>query len=94
MSTVVVNIGAGLQKKGTYAYIGRPGPFGNPYVIGIDGDRDEVIAKYRAWFNAKVQTDPQFRREVESLRGKTLGCFCKPQACHGDVIVEWLEERS
>jgi hypothetical protein len=36
-------------------YIGRGSKWGNPFVIGKDGDRDEVIAKYREW----IKTQPQ-----------------------------------
>lgn len=72
-------------------YIGRPGPFGNMFKIGPDGNRDEVIAKYKFWFERRLREDPSFRTEVEGLRGKKLGCFCKPLGCHGDVIVDFLE---
>lgn len=71
-------------------YIGRPSLFGNPFSIGKHGDRDEVIEKYRVYFYARISCDDHFRREVESLRGKVLGCWCRPLACHGDVIVEYL----
>jgi hypothetical protein len=71
-------------------YIGRGSAFGNPYIIGKDGTREEVIEKYRLWF-AKKLNNHRFARAVQELRGKRLGCFCKPAACHGDVIVEYLE---
>ncbi len=73
-------------------YIGRGSPFGNPFVIGKDGDRQQVIEKYRKLFLWKVNHDEKFKRQVEALRGKTLGCFCKPAPCHGDVIVEYLSK--
>lgn len=66
-------------------YIGRPSKWGNPFVIGRDGDRDEVIAKYRAWLLARPALMADVRRE---LAGKNLVCFCSPKACHGDVLVE------
>lgn len=72
-------------------YIGRPSDFGNPFVIDRDGDREQVIAKYREWFENRIQNDPEFRSAIEALKGKRLACFCKPLACHGDVIVEYLE---
>ncbi len=72
-------------------YIGRGTPFGNPYAIGQDGDRDEVIRKYRIHFQEKLQIDKKFKGQVEALRGKTLGCHCSPLGCHGDVIVEYLD---
>lgn len=74
-------------------YIGRGSPFGNPFPIGINGDREEVIRKYRDYFYKRLNTDVVFRQQVMGLKGKTLGCFCKPQACHGDIIVEYLENK-
>ncbi len=53
--------------------------------------RTELIAKYRAYFIARVRQDPEFAACVEGLRGKALGCFCAPLPCHGDVIIEYLE---
>lgn len=73
-------------------YIGRPGPFQNPFEIGKDGTRAEVLIKYRAYFFDRVRRDSEFRKAVLALRGKRLVCWCKPLACHGDVIVEYLAE--
>jgi hypothetical protein len=61
--------------------------WGNPFQIGRDGTREEVIAKYREYILSK----PALLKQLESLRGKTLGCWCSPQACHGDVLIELLE---
>jgi hypothetical protein len=81
-------------------YIGRPkgqsyrwiplnnpyhGLFGNPFEIRKDGTRDEVIAKFEAWLMTSPEAAEQ-RRRLPELRGKRLGCHCKPQACHGDVL--------
>jgi Domain of unknown function (DUF4326) len=63
-------------------YVGRPGPWGNPYEIGRDGTREQVIAKYAAW----IVTQPQLTARLGELRGKVLGCWCKPLPCHGDVL--------
>ena len=87
METRVVNI----RREPCDIFIGRPSDFGNPYKIGEWGkDREAVVALYRAYFYEKLKFD-YFREAVEKLRGKKLGCFCKPLACHGDVIVEYLE---
>jgi len=86
--TIVINI-KNYPKK-DYIYIGRGSPFGNPYVIGKDGDRDEVIKKYERDFHKKIKNE-RFKRAVLSLKGKKLGCFCKPEKCHGDIIVQYLE---
>lgn len=70
-------------------YIGRPSKFGNPYVIGRDGTREEVIAKYRIW----IRQQKHLTDAVTALYGKTLGCWCRDdQACHGDVLIEYCEE--
>jgi len=72
-------------KKEKYdVYIGRPSKWGNPFFIGIDGTRDEVIEKYRAWFLKQ----PELVSALKELRGKTLGCWCTPNRCHGDVLLE------
>jgi hypothetical protein len=86
--TKVVN-----KKESTFdVYIGRGSSFGNPFKVGKDGTRKEVIEKYREWFYKKLRNE-RFSREVNKLRGKRLGCFCKPEPCHGDVIVEYLEKK-
>lgn len=69
-------------------YVGRPGPWGNPFVIGKDGTRDEVIEKFRE-YGERVGLRARARAE---LRGKTLGCWCSPERCHGDVLAEWANE--
>lgn len=66
-------------------YIGRPSKWGNPFVIGKDGTREEVIAKYRAWLLREWR---DAFLDVGELRGKVLGCWCAPLPCHGDVLAE------
>ena len=68
-------------------YIGRGSPFGNPFCIGPDGTREEVIRKYREF----IQTRPDLLQRVEAeLKDKDLVCFCSPKACHGEVFFEIL----
>jgi len=69
-------------------YIGRPSKWGNPFVIGKDGTREEVIAKYEAWLNRQ----PALMAALPELRGKVLGCWCAPHACHGDVLARLADE--
>ena len=70
--------------------ISRRGPWGNPFIIGRDGDRATVIAKHKKWFLAQPALVARAKRE---LRGKTLGCFCRPLfACHGDTLAEVANE--
>lgn len=74
-------------KKEPYTvYAGRPGPWGNPFVIGKDGTRDEVIAKFRSYLRQNLDLVRQFR-EVPS--DAVLGCWCDyHEACHCDVLIE------
>lgn len=75
-------------KKEKYdVYIGRPSQWGNPFAIGRDGTREEVIMKYREW----LLQQPLLLQKLHYLKGKVLGCWCSPQACHGDVLIELLE---
>ncbi len=71
------------KRKQFDVYIGRPSKWGNPFVIGKDGTRDEVIRKYESW----LRTQPDLLAALPELRGKVLGCCCSPHACHGDVLV-------
>nr|WP_089173003.1 DUF4326 domain-containing protein [Bosea sp. AS-1] len=70
-------------------YIGRPSKWGNPFVIGRDGTRAEVIAKYRKW----VVAQPELMGALDELRGRDVVCWCAPHACHGDVLVDLANRR-
>jgi len=65
-------------------YIGRPSKWGNPFTIGKDGTREEVIEKYKVWF----WTQPELIKSLPELKGKILGCWCKPKPCHGNYLAE------
>jgi len=76
-------------KKAAYdVYIGRPSKWGNPFKIGKDGTRNDVIAKYEAYIRGRKD----LMEALYELKGKTLGCWCKPLACHGDVLAKLAEE--
>lgn len=64
-------------------YIGRGSKWGNPYVIPYDGERSEVIEKYRQYLTPELIESAR----VE-LRGKDLVCFCAPLSCHGDILLQ------
>lgn len=88
-----------MRREPFHIYIGRKSPFGNPYTHmqgptlaeHVVGSREEAIAEYKKYFLKRVEEDPEFRAKVMTLKDKVLGCFCKPLACHGDVIAEWLD---
>lgn len=73
-------------KKSTYdVYVGRPSKWGNPFEIGKDGTREEVIGKYKEWL---FDNDELLSCIQQELKGKTLGCWCAPSACHADILLE------
>ncbi len=99
MKTTVVH----CRKEPYDVYIGRPGSkpssafgtsyrqiFGNPFTVRDHG-RAGCIERFKTYFLDRVATDAKFREEVLKLKGKRLGCFCKPDACHGDIIADWLD---
>jgi len=69
-------------------YIGRGSKWGNPYIIGVDGDREEVISKFEAY----IMNKPDLIADLHELRGKVLGCWCAPKACHGDILKRMVED--
>lgn len=94
---------ANLLKTPYDTYIGRAGKgkdgyFGNPHVIGYckicsaDHSREECIAAFKADFDKRIESDSEYKRRVLELRGKTLGCFCAPNACHGDIFVDYINK--
>lgn len=92
--TRVVNI----YKAPYDIYIGRGGKgkdgyFGNPIKLPAkanEKERLEVLHKYTEYFSERLENDSEFKRRVHALKGKTLGCFCAPKLCHGDVIAAYL----
>lgn len=90
--TRVVN----LYKEHYDVYIGRAGMgedgyFGNPFP---NADRDRACDDFNEYLEVRTAEDPEYRRRVLGLRGKVLGCFCKPRRCHGDAYVAWLEKNN
>ena len=69
-------------------YVGRPSKFGNPYEIGRDGTREEVIQKYE---KRLLSADNGLAIEdLLQLRGKDLVCWCAPEPCHADVLLKYI----
>lgn len=69
-------------------YLGRPSKWGSPFVVGRDGTGEQVIERYERW----LLEEPQLLGQLRELAGKTLGCWCAPRACHGDVLVRLARE--
>ena len=69
-------------------YIGRPGKWGNPFSIGKDGTREDVIKKYEEW----IRNNSKLLNDLHELKGKILSCWCVPKACHGDILIKLIKE--
>ena len=70
--------------KGLAVFVDRRGPFGNPFKIGKDGDRDEVCDKFEKW----IGDQSEILGRVDELRGKVLVCHCYPERCHGMTLAK------
>ena len=90
MQTIVINKKNVKSSNSNDVYIGRPSKWGNPFVIGKDGDRNVVVEKYKNWILAQ----PQLLNDLQTLEGKRLICFCKPFKCHGDVLINLINKKN
>ena len=78
-------------KKEEYdVYIGRPSKWGNPFQIGLQGTREEVIAKYELY----LRTNAELMKALPELKGKTLGCWCAPKLCHGEILLRYANKEN
>lgn len=89
MKKLVVHVSKSLYDvyvgRGPDPKTGIVGKWGNPFMIGKDGTRSEVIRKYREW----IVTQPDLMAALPELRGRVLGCWCgSGKACHGEVLAE------
>lgn len=67
-------------------YIGRGSKWGNPFVMGKDGNRDQVIAAHEEWLWGQIDQGAVSLEDLAALKGKDLVCFCAPLPCHGDTL--------
>jgi hypothetical protein len=76
------------QRASYDVYIGRPSKWGNPFVIGKDGTREEVIVKYEKY----IRANKKLMAALPELKDKVLGCWCAPRSCHGDILIKLVRE--
>ncbi len=85
-------------KKDVYdVYIGRPSKWGNPFshkkgtrATHLTDTREEAVSKYKEY----LLNNRGLLKDLYTLKGKTLGCWCAPEACHGDVLVELANDEN
>lgn len=94
MITKLVN----LNKEPYDIYIGRGSKWGCPFTTiknrptlakEIVDSKEEALAKYKEY----VLASPELMEALDELEGKILGCFCKPEKCHGDILLELLGQK-
>lgn len=78
-------VGKTIPEGAVYVGRGRGSSWGNPFTIGPDGSREDVITKHREWFLSQPEMVARAKRE---LKNKDLVCFCAPKACHADTLSE------
>ena len=80
-------------KPGEEGWLGNPHPIGWCDICNDNHTRAECIEKFKQDFYKKISSDPIFNSAVLALKGKRLGCYCKPEDCHGDIIKHWIEQQ-
>jgi len=66
--------------------------FCNPFKIGKDGDRNEVLNKYKDYIIKKLDNNINLKNELMKLKNKNLGCWCSPDPCHGDILLDLIQK--
>ena len=91
--TIAQRIQEWCKQNERNVYIGRGSPFGNPFshleqsaAEWKVATREEAIEKYRTY----ILSRPDLLEQLKGLKGKRLGCWCKPQSCHGEVLLELI----
>jgi len=64
--------------------------FHNPFKIDDNTTREEVIEKYKQYITGKLEIEPELIQELLKLKNKNLGCWCAPEPCHGDILLELI----
>lgn len=80
-------------------YIGRPSKWGNPFTHKSDentlakhivSSREEAIQRYKEYIT--TGDGMHLLNDLHELKGKTLGCWCKPRSCHGDILAKLVDD--
>jgi hypothetical protein len=95
---ILLNRARGYERHENIIIIDRSGPWGNPYIIGEDGDREEVCDKYEWWLNEWIKNKKEIIvdgrsnkwvvQNAHTLKGKDLVCWCVPSRCHGSPLMK------
>jgi ParB-like chromosome segregation protein Spo0J len=72
------------SQSGKMVAIDRTSKWGNPFILGQDGDRDRVCDCFEKHY---APNKDSFSDAADELKGKVLCCHCYPQRCHGDSLI-------
>ena len=100
------NLSEWMKNKNEHEYIGRKGVvfidgirfplydsiWANPYKITENQSREQVLQLYSEYIEKKLESDNNLVKELLHLKGKKLGCWCKPECCHGDILVDLIKK--
>lgn len=64
----------------------------NPFKINDEDDRNIVLKKYKKYMIKKINNDDNLKKKLLKLKGKNLGCWCHPEACHGDILIKLIDK--
>ncbi len=100
------NLSEWMKNKEEHVYIGRKGVvfidgvrfplydslWANPYKISDSQPREKVLELYLEHIENKIKSDNLLVKELLKLKGKKLGCWCKPECCHGDILINLIKK--
>ena len=94
MTTIAVNV----TRESYDVYIGRPSKWGNSFRIGqlyqgVTLNREMAIRAFEDWFLHSSEGH-KLQADIGEIRGKRLGCYCKPLDCHGDILATFADGSS
>jgi hypothetical protein len=78
--------------KNKERYPKKSSPFANPFKLKKDGDREEIIQKYKKHIIKKLDQDISLQKLLVSMENKNLGCWCHPEPCHGDILLKLIKK--
>lgn len=98
------NLKSWIDDSDSNVYIGRKGivfidgerypkhdsMWANPFKVTDNDTRENVLDKYEKYIIAKIRKE-NLVDQLLKLKGKNLGCWCKPEACHGDILLKLIE---
>jgi len=73
------------EQSGKAVRIDRSSKYGNPFLLGVDGNRDEVCDAFESHY---LPYKPSIQKDLNILRGKVLICHCYPERCHGNYLCD------